>query len=112
MSDLNRWGNNVNTLFGLDVLAAIVVVSTLYRNTSTSIHDAGRSDFILPFFLLQGQKLSKNKKKKLKKKAKKQQQLLEMQINQMEQVEREGKPLIDVRKILCVLFRKGSKFVC
>jgi len=43
----------------------------------------------------QGQKLSKNKKKKLKKKAKKQQQLLEMQINQMEQVEREGKPLID-----------------
>ena len=48
---------------------------------------------------MQGQKLSKNKKKKLKKKAKKQQQLLEMQINQMEQVEREGKPLIDVSSV-------------
>nr|CAB3266575.1 SRSF protein kinase 3 [Phallusia mammillata] len=44
----------------------------------------------------QGQKMSKNKKKKLKKKAKKQQQLLQMQINQIEETEREGKPLMDI----------------
>uniref|UniRef100_H2YVF5 non-specific serine/threonine protein kinase n=1 Tax=Ciona savignyi TaxID=51511 RepID=H2YVF5_CIOSA len=43
------------------------------------------------------QKISKNKKKKMKKKAKKQQQLLKMQIEQIEETEREGKPLMDVR---------------
>uniref|UniRef100_F6XBC5 non-specific serine/threonine protein kinase n=1 Tax=Ciona intestinalis TaxID=7719 RepID=F6XBC5_CIOIN len=43
----------------------------------------------------QGQKISKNKKKKMKKKAKKQQQLLKMQIEQIEETEREGKPLMD-----------------
>uniref|UniRef100_H2YVF3 non-specific serine/threonine protein kinase n=1 Tax=Ciona savignyi TaxID=51511 RepID=H2YVF3_CIOSA len=41
------------------------------------------------------QKISKNKKKKMKKKAKKQQQLLKMQIEQIEETEREGKPLMD-----------------
>ena len=41
-------------------------------------------------------KISKNKKKKLKRKAKKQQQLLEMQINQIEESERSGKPLMSV----------------
>lgn len=40
--------------------------------------------------------MSKNKKKKLKKKAKKQQQLLQMQIQQIEETERIGKPLINV----------------
>jgi len=40
-------------------------------------------------------KLSKNKKKKMKQKAKKQQLLLKMQINQIEETEREGKPVID-----------------
>uniref|UniRef100_H2YVG2 non-specific serine/threonine protein kinase n=1 Tax=Ciona savignyi TaxID=51511 RepID=H2YVG2_CIOSA len=40
-------------------------------------------------------KISKNKKKKMKKKAKKQQQLLKMQIEQIEETEREGKPLMD-----------------
>uniref|UniRef100_H2YVG1 non-specific serine/threonine protein kinase n=1 Tax=Ciona savignyi TaxID=51511 RepID=H2YVG1_CIOSA len=45
-----------------------------------------------------GQKISKNKKKKMKKKAKKQQQLLKMQIEQIEETEREGKPLMDERK--------------
>ena len=39
--------------------------------------------------------MSKNKKKKLKKKAKKQQQLLQQSLNQIEQTEREGKPLIN-----------------
>uniref|UniRef100_H2YVF9 non-specific serine/threonine protein kinase n=1 Tax=Ciona savignyi TaxID=51511 RepID=H2YVF9_CIOSA len=46
------------------------------------------------------QKISKNKKKKMKKKAKKQQQLLKMQIEQIEETEREGKPLMDVRLTL------------
>ena len=39
--------------------------------------------------------MSKNKKKKLKKKAKKQQLLLQQSLNQIEQTEREGKPLIN-----------------
>ena len=39
-------------------------------------------------------------RKKMKKKAKKQQQLLEMQIQQIEETEREGKPLMNVRLLL------------
>lgn len=48
-------------------------------------------------------KLSKNKKKKLKRKAKKQQQLLEMQITQIEETEREGKPLMNNANSNCNL---------
>jgi len=44
---------------------------------------------------LPNEKMSKNKKKKLKKKAKKQQLLLQQSLNQIEQTEREGKPLIN-----------------
>lgn len=44
---------------------------------------------------LPNEKMSKNKKKKLKKKAKKQKLLLQQSLNQIEQTEREGKPLIN-----------------
>uniref|UniRef100_H2YVF6 non-specific serine/threonine protein kinase n=1 Tax=Ciona savignyi TaxID=51511 RepID=H2YVF6_CIOSA len=62
------------------------------------------------------QKISKNKKKKMKKKAKKQQQLLKMQIEQIEETEREGKPLMDVRLVFhklvaCIILAQCAKII-
>ena len=47
-------------------------------------------------FFQSKENLTKNQKKKLRQKAKKQQKLLQIQIEQIEASEREGKPLIDV----------------
>jgi len=60
--------------------------------------------------------MSKNKKKKMKKKAKKQQQLLQMQIEQIEETEREGKNLMDVSSIsppnVYLMFAVASRSAC
>ena len=58
---------------------------------------------LLNFIFQSNQKLSKNQRKKQKLKAKKQQKLLQMQIEQIEATEREGKPLIDVSFGLIIL---------